>query len=83
MKYKKRQETEVHPCTGCHYWRPCGLDHCCNYIFIEGHMRGCQPGAECVKKIPVDVAKLRQERQELYQNMYFGKQPLKQSGVVK
>lgn len=43
-------------------------------------MRGCPPGAECTKKIPMNAVKLQKERQDLYQNMYFGKQPVKQGG---
>lgn len=39
-------------CKGCVYW---GCRHyvgnsCCNYIFIEGHSRGCPPGKDCTKR---------------------------------
>lgn len=40
-------------CKDCVYW---GCRHyvgnsCCNYIFIEGHSRGCPPGKDCTKKV--------------------------------
>lgn len=73
MKKKSNVQQMMHPCVGCHYWRQCGLDYCCNYIFVEGHMRGCPPGAECTKRIPIDLNRLRRERQEILQNMFVKK----------
>lgn len=76
MKRREVKIEEQHPCTGCHYWRLCGLDKCCNFIFIEGHMRGCPPGEGCIRKIPFSMEKFVQERQDLYRSLYFGKQPI-------
>lgn len=73
MKNKENDVVEVHPCAGCHYWRTCGLDHCCHYILVVGHSRGCPSGEQCTKKIPVSAELLAQEREELYQKMAFGK----------
>lgn len=47
QEQRKLQE----PCDGCAYF---GGEHyinrSCNYIFIEGHSRGCPPGADCTKR---------------------------------
>ena len=36
-------------CKGCMYWGGESCT-CCNYIFYEGHSRGCPPGKDCTKR---------------------------------
>lgn len=38
-------------CIGCFYYGGENyINRTCNYIFIEGHSRGCPPGAACTKR---------------------------------
>lgn len=46
----------VHYCRGCIYFQK--NDKSCNYIFIEGHSRGCPPGKDCIRK----TVKLKRKR---------------------
>jgi hypothetical protein len=64
-QYKRKKKTSgelsttpiINPnkkyCEGCVYW---GCRHyvgnsCCNYIFVNGHSRGCPPGKDCTEKV--------------------------------
>ena len=41
------------PCEGCHYWRylyPCNA---CHYMYVTGHSRGCEAGANCTRRKPM------------------------------
>ena len=49
--YPMSQAELQRPCIGCLYFGgENNINKPCNYIFIEGHRRGCQPGAGCTKK---------------------------------
>jgi len=54
---KKKKSEPIRPpkpdeaCKGCQYWRGSTPGfYCCNYIFDEGHSRGCPPGKDCTKR---------------------------------
>lgn len=50
-KKKSLQEELQKGCIGCFYFRgSIYTNRCCNYIFIEGHSRGCPPGEGCTKR---------------------------------
>lgn len=38
-------------CESCKYSMTMGVDICCGYIIIEGHMRGCYKGQPCDKYV--------------------------------
>ena len=40
-------------CMGCYYYKPlnCPEMRCCNYIFMTGHKRPCDPGKDCTVKV--------------------------------
>lgn len=54
MYLKKEGIDKTHPCYGCFYWRDSGICYACNYMLVEGHRRGCDPGAACDKRIMID-----------------------------
>lgn len=47
-----------HPCSGCYYWRtlrygtgsPALRVGACHYLLFRGKMRGCKPGAGCLRR---------------------------------
>ena len=49
------------PCEGCHYWRylyPCNA---CHYMYVTGHSRGCEAGANCTRRKPMIKEKMKKE----------------------
>lgn len=48
-----------HPCSGCAYWRmlrfglgpATGRTGACHYLLDNGRMRGCKPGAGCIRRV--------------------------------
>ena len=62
-----------HPCNGCHYWRWIGICQACNYSLLTGHLRGCKPGSECTKRIPMDEELKKKEQIRIFQCGYIGR----------
>lgn len=60
-----------HPCNGCHYWRWIGVCQACNYSLLTGHLRGCKPGSECTKRIPMDEELKKKEQIRIFQCGYI------------
>ena len=49
------------PCEGCHYWRylyPCNA---CHYMYVTGHSRGCEAGANCTRRKPMNKEEMKKE----------------------
>lgn len=56
MEYTKEEDRAGvdHPCAGClHFYGAYDNNVCCNYIFDEGKLRPCPPGAKCTVKRPI------------------------------
>ena len=70
MDLQIAQAVENHPCEGCHYWRDAGLCFCCHYLLVTGKMRGCEPGENCIRRIPADEEVQRKERRLMFHQMF-------------
>ena len=53
-------------CEGCHYWRDVYVCYACHYLLVTGKRRGCSPGADCTKRIPMDTERMLQENRRMF-----------------
>lgn len=51
MTTEEKQRAMQEACHGCVYFGGENyMNATCNYLFIVGHSRGCQPGKECIRR---------------------------------